>query len=797
MSTFYQDLRFAFRQLIKNPGFTAVAIFALALGIGANTAIFSVVNAVLIRPLPFAESERVVLVWNRGEETAGGDRTPLAVADLLDWRAQNQSCESIGAFQYSSYNYTGGQSPERILSARVTADFFTILGAQAASGRTFFPDEERPGAERTVVISHQFRKKYFADDPQVVGRAINLSGASYTIIGVMPEDFVFPNREVELWTALQLQTPTRRGPYFLSGVARLRPGVTMEQARAEMGSMKSSFSGEMDLNVLPINEFIVGDVRPALLALLAAVTLVLLIAAVNVANLLLVRASTRAKEISIRVALGATRWHIIRQLLTESLLLALIGGALGMLLAMWGVDLLLKIAPETIPRLGQIRIDASVLAWSAIVSLVTGVVFGLAPALQSSKPDLNQSLKEGGRSTTEGASKRRWRNLLVISELAMGVMLLVGSGLLIKSFWRLQQVSPGVNPERVLTMRITLRGARYAEPQKVDAFYAKLLEQVNVLPGVEAAAVSNGLPPDSRDGSDDFTIEGRPVKEGQGIADVITASHDYFRALGIPLSRGRYLNENDSKKSSRVMVINETMAREFFPNEDPIGKRVNWGDTDKDRFVLEIVGVVGDVKYEGLEAKTQPAAYQSTVQNTSWGMFLVVKTETSDPMSLVAAIRNEVNALDSELPLSQISTLEQRLSESVAQPRFRTTLIALFAAIALILASVGIYGVISYSVSQRTHEIGIRMALGAQKSDVLKMVVKQGMTVAVTGVAAGLIASAGLTRLLKTLLFGVSATDPLTFAAITLLLVFVALAACYVPARRAARVDPIIALRYE
>ncbi|MCI0490972.1 MAG: ABC transporter permease, partial [Blastocatellia bacterium] len=602
MNNIFQDLRYGARVLLKKPGFTLIAVITLALGIGANTAIFSVVNAVLIKPLPFAEPERIVMVWNRGVEAAGGDRTPLAVADLLDWRTQNRSCESIGAFQNASYNFTGGELPEQVRSARVTANFFTILGAHAEQGRTFLPDEEHPGAEPVVVIGHQFRQKHFAEDGEVIGRTISLNGTGYTIVGVMAEDFDFPSRDVELWAALQLQTPSRRGPYYLTGIARLKPDVMLSQTRAEMNSMKSGFaSDKFDFNLLSINEFILGDVRPALLVLLAAVTLVLLIAAANVANLLLVRASGRVKEISIRTALGARRGRIVRQLLTENLLLAFSGGVLGVLLAMWGVELLIRMAPEDIPRLQHISIDAGVLGWTALVSIVTGIIFGLAPALQSSRLNINETLKEGGRSATESASKRRWRNLLMISELAMAVMLLVGSGLLVKSFRQLQRVNPGVNPERVLTMLISLRGQRYAEAQQVDNFYSKLVEGVKLLPGVEASAVSNFMPPDLRDYSSDFTIEGRPVNESKGIADVIIVSQDYFRALGVPLRRGRYFSEADSQESTRVMIINEMMARQFFPNEDPLGKRVNWGN-EKEPRIKEIVGVVGDVKYDGLEA---------------------------------------------------------------------------------------------------------------------------------------------------------------------------------------------------
>jgi putative ABC transport system permease protein len=799
MQTLWQDLRYGTRMLAKNPGFTFIAVVTLALGIGANTAIFSVVDAVLLKPLPFNEPERLVMVWNRGAEAAGGDRTPLAVADLLDWRAQSRSFADVEAFQYRNFNYTGRETPERVQAAAVTANFFSMLGVQAQLGRTFSPDEERPGAERVALLGDSFWRNYFSADPDVVGRAINLNGVAFTVIGVMPPALDFPSREVELWTALQLQQPARRGPYFLTGVARLKPGVSLDQARAEaMNELKSSFSGELDLNVLPVNEFILGDVRLALLVLLGAVTLVLLIAAVNVANLMLVRSSARVKEISIRTALGATGTRIVRQLLTESLLLATIGGAVGLLLAMWGVDLLLKLAPENLPRLQQIGIDGRVLGWTAFVSLMSGIVFGLAPALQSSRLSLNEALKEGGRGVTESPGRRHWRNLLVVTELALAVMLLIGAGLLVKSFWRLQRVDPGVNTERVLTMRLALRGQRYPDAQQVVAFYPRLLERVQALSGVSSAALSNCLPPDSTEGSDDFTIEGRPIVADQipPIAYTIRVSPDYFRTFGIPLSRGRYFTTADSANAPLAAIISETMARQFFPNEDPIGKRINTGDEGQPAW-WQIVGIVGDVKYTGLTGKVQPALYQPLIQETSWNVFLLVKTEAADPLGLAAAVRDEVWSLDRELPISQIQALEQHFAGAVAQPRFRTTLIALFAALAMVLATVGIYGVISYSVTQRTHEIGVRIALGAQTGDVMKLVLKQGAVLAVIGVVMGLTASLALTRLLKELLFNVSNGDLPTFITVSLLLTAVALVACYIPARRAAKVDPMVALRYE
>ncbi|MBO0721539.1 MAG: ABC transporter permease [Blastocatellia bacterium] len=792
VETIFQDLRYGMRMLLSHKSFTVVAVLTLALGIGANTAIFGVVNAVLLRSLPFKEPERLVMVWNRGSEVIGGDRSSLAVADLLDWRAQSRSFAYMEAFETVTLNYTGGESPERVRVARVTAKFFSMLGVLPSLGGSFSPDEERPGSQRVVLLSDGFWRKYLAADPQAVGRAIKLNDVSYTIIGVMPAALNFPDKRVELWVAMQSQPPTRRGPFFLTGVARLKSDVSLNQARAEMKALKSSFEGELVFNILPINEFIVGDVRLALLVLLGAVTFVLLIAAVNVANLMLMRSAARVKEISIRAALGAGRARIIRQLLTESLLLALAGGLLGLLLALWGGDLLLKMAPEGIPRLDQVGLDGRVLGWTALVSLVTGLLFGLAPAWQSSRLNLNEALKEGGRSVTESRGKRRWRDLLVVSELALAVMLLIGAGLLVKSFWRLLHVDPGVKSEGVLTMQFALRGQRYADRRQIDAFYPQLLARVQALPGVRAAAVSTGLPPDGPGYSDDFTIEGRPVGQNHipQIANVIHVSQDYFGTLGIQLHRGRYFSAADSAAAPPVLILNETTARQFFPNEDPIGKRINIHSVWR-----QIVGVVGDVKYNGPAAETQPAFYLPLIQDPLPSVVLIVKTEAADPLSLAPAVRNGIRSLDRELPVAGVRTLEQGFASAVARPRFSAILIALFAALALILASVGIYGVISYSVAQRRHEMGVRIALGARSRDVLKLVVRQGMKLAVIGVALGLISSFVLTRLMKTLLFSVSVTDVTTFVLIPLLLAIVALVACYIPARRATKVDPLIALR--
>ena len=794
-----KDLRFGYRNLLRRPGFTAVAVITLALGIGANTAIFSVVDAVLLRPLPFKDPQQLVLAWNKGVEAAGGDRTPLAYADLLDWRAQNRSFESIGAYQLTQLNYAGGDVPEQVRGASVTSNFLTLLGVPVQLGRDFTSDDEKPGTTRSALISDRFWRTRFNADPSVVGRSFTVSGVPATIVGVMRPDLNFPSRETDIWTAMQPSQPTRRGPYFLTGVARLKPRVKLEEARAETQTMTSSFDhGNFTFNVLPVNDFIVGDVRLALTVLLISVTLVLLIATVNVANLTLVRAESRVKEMSIRAALGASRRRLIAQSLTESLLLAVIGGAVGLLLAFIGIGLFLKLAPEGLPRMDQIGIDARVLGWTTLVSVLSGLVFGLAPAWHGSRLDLNDALKDGGRSNAHGAGKQRWRQVLVVTELALAVMLVIGAGLLVKSLWRLQHVDLGVKTDRVLTMQFVLRGQRYAQPPQARDFYARLVEQTQHLPGVRAAAVSNCLPPDYHDFSSDFAIEGQDPEQNreQRVAYFVRVSPDYFQAFQIPLLNGRLFTSSDTADSTAVALINKTFARRFFQGVDPIGKRINLGTVQENDW-NQVVGVVDDVKYNGLAEDVQPAIYQPAAQTASWGMSLIVKTDLPDPLSLTPAIREQVRQIDPQMPIANVKTLDDRVEVAMGESRFRTTLITLFAVVALVLACVGVYGVISYSVSRRTHEFGVRVALGAQQTDVLKMVLRQGLVFAVLGVGVGLAGGFALTRLISNLLFRVSANDPVTFASVAAVIIAVAFVASYIPARRATKVDPLVALRNE
>ena len=794
MNTVLQDLRYGFRMLLKQPGFTLVAVVTLALGIGANTAIFSVVNAVLLRPLPFSDSQRLVMVWNRGVAAAGGDRTPLAVADVLDWRAQNHVFEGVAAFSPANLNYSGGDNPVQVRGANVTANFLSVLGLGVQLGRDFQSVDEKTGGPATVIVSDQFWRTHLNADPQAIGRTIKLNGAPANIIGVMPPQVNFPSSEVQLWRALQIDQPKRRGPYFLRGVARLKPGVAIDQAVSDTRGMKSSFDGgNFTFNIISVNDYIVGDVRPALIALLVAVTLVLLIAAVNVANLTLVRSASRAKEISIRSALGASRSRIVQRLLTESVLLAVAGGVAGTLCALWGVSLLVKFAPENLPRADQIKVDGFVLLWTALISLVTGVVFGLVPAWQNSRLNLNEVLRDGGRGTSESPGRRRGRGVLVVTELALAVMLVTGAGLLIKSLWRLQRVDTGIDPQRVLTAQYSLRGQRYREQQPIREFAERLLTQTQSLPGVQGVAVSNSLPPDETDYSSGFTIEGQDQSEH--VAYFTIVSPDYFRVLSIPLRSGRAFTGADVADSQRVVLINETLQRDFLSGQDPIGRRINIGSKQEPQWNT-IVGVVGDVKYNGLADDVQPALYYPISQQPTWGS-LVIKTDVADPLSVTSAVRNEIKKIDPDVPLTNVATMDDRLSKSVAQPRFRTTLIALFAVVALVLACVGIYGVISYSVTLRTHEIGIRMALGAQRGHVLKMVIGQAIVLAIAGVALGLTGSYALTSLMSKLLFGVKPTDPATFLITAAILSFTALIASYLPARRATKIDPLEALRYE
>lgn len=798
-----QDLRYGVRSLRKNPAFTTIAVITLALGIGANTAIFSVVNGVLLRPLPYPDPDRLVMVHGISLQ-ASQDQTPLCEADFLEWRSQNQVFESLAAFSSNRFNYTGGESPEQIEGAWVTADFFSTIGIQPALGRGFLPGEDMPGAPQTVVVSDKFWRQYLGSNPNVIDQQITLNARAFTIIGVMPQGFLFPERDTELWAAERL-APTRRGPFYMWGVGRLSPGATLDGAQREVDLIARRIQDQINSPTrdwtwtsVSLAERIVGKIRPALLVLLAAVFFVLLIACANIANLLLARATAREKEMSVRIALGASRARLLRQLLTESLLLAAIGATAGLPLAIWGVRLLVALSPADFPRLQEISIDGRVLGVTVLAAMVCGLIFGLAPALQSSRLNLNESLKEGGRSA-DGSGRRRMRSALVVTEIAFSLMLLVGAGLMIKSFMKLQSVSPGFKPDHILTMHLTLPRARYDTKEKVNNYNQQLIERVTAVRGVEAAGLSISLPPDNLEVSDSFSIEGKPWPPGasEPIVPIVLISPQYFTALGVPLLQGRGFNAIDKEGSPLVVIINQTLADRYFPDETPIGKRLKVGGAERPRNPwMEIVGVVGDLKYSGLDAKPEPTYYTPLAQDAWRAAYLVVRAPMN-PTNLAPAIREQIWALDKDMPIANVATMDRLLAESVAVPRFRTLLLGIFAALALVLASVGIYGVISYSVTQRTHEIGIRMALGAQGRNVMTMVIRQGIVLALTGVAIGLAGSVALTRLMETLLFEVSTTDSATFAGVAALLIAVALLACWVPARRASRVDPMAALRCE
>jgi len=800
LATLLQDLRYGVRMLSKNPGFTFVAVFTLALGIGANSAIFSVVNAVLLRPLRFKDPEQLVRIW---EKLPQGGTGSVSVPNLKDWREQNDVLAGMAAYSFVNFNLQSQDSPERISGAAVTGDFFDVMGVAPQLGRTLRAGEDQPGAHRVVVLGHQLWQRNFGADPQIVGKRIPVNGEDFTVVGVMSPGFSFPSRLTELWTPLALP-PDRianRGNHFLNVIARMKPDVTLDQAQRQMSVIARRLEQQYPdsqtgrgIQLSLLQEAIVRNTRPALLTLLCAVGFVLLIACVNVANLLLARATARRREIGIRLALGAGRFRLVRQLLTESLLLAALGGALGLLLAKWGVNILVAMATQILPRAGEVGLDARVISFTSLLSLLTGVVFGLAPALQSSKADAQSALKEGG-SAGESRQSHWLRSLLVVAEVAAAFVLLIGAGLMINSFVHLRRVDAGLRSENALTMSLTLPDAKYQTPKSTVSFFRQLLERISTLPGVEAAGMINLLPMQQWGWNSDFQIEGRaPFPPGKApLVELRTVSPDYFRAMGIPLVAGRFLTDQDNERSERVTLINQTFAQRYFSDQNPIGKRIN---PDLDGW-MTIVGVVGDVKQAGLADSVRVELYAPHTQvQLSNSMSLVVRS-SSDPAAFVAAIRRETQALDPAQPIYNVKTMETVIAESVSDRRLNMVLLSVFSGLALLLAVVGVYSVMSYTVTRSTREIGIRMALGAQARDVLKLVVAQGLALAGIGMAIGAMAAFGLTRLMTGLLFGVSATDPLTFVTIALSLTWVTLPACYVPARRATKVDPMVALRYE
>jgi putative ABC transport system permease protein len=813
MNTLWQDMRYGMRMLWKKPGFTVVAIIALALGIGANTAIFSVVNAVLLRPLPFAEPDRLVIVWMDNRQMQMKEDIH-SYPNFIDYRDQNKVFESMAAYRSASLNLTGTGEPERVTGAASTASFFDVMRVAPVAGRVFTAEEDQTGHDKVIVLSYGLWQRRFGGDKAIVGQSVTITGATRTVVGVMPPDFHFPEKETEFWIPLAppAELKDSRGAFWLNVIGRLKPGVTLEQARAEMATIASRLEQQypnsntnFGTNLVALREQTVGPVRPALLVLLGAVAFVLLIACANVANLLLSRAAAREREFAIRMAMGAGRGRIIRQLLVESLLLALCGAALGITLAMWGLDALRLLMPSDMPRLDLIGMDWRVLAFTVGVSCITALLFGLAPAVQASRPDLNDTLKEGGGkgAAGKGVRSRNIRRALVVSEVALALVLLVGAGLLLKSFSRLRGFDLGFRPEGLLTAKIQLPGLKYREGNQVRLFYRQLFERLENTPGVESAGAITDVFLSKTPNSTRFSIEGRPAfQPGQRVEipfDSITTN--YFQVMGTPIIKGRAFNEQDTEKTPHIVIINETFARRFFSDTDPLGKRIKYGDleTPEDQSPwYTIVGVVADTRRTGFDSEVRSETFLPLAQEPAGRLTLVVRAAGgADPAALTAAVRGAVQAVDPEQPVFDIKTMDQWISETIAQRRLNMILLGIFALVALLLAAVGIYGVISYSVTQRTHEIGVRMALGAQRSDVLKMILGQGIGLTLAGIGIGLVGALFLTRLMASLLFGVSAADPLTFIIVPILLTAVSLLACYIPARRATRVDPMIALRYE
>ncbi|MDQ3119688.1 MAG: ABC transporter permease [Verrucomicrobiota bacterium] len=812
MSTFITDLRYAVRMLLKSPGFTLIAVVALALGIGANTAIFSVVNAVLLRPLPYKAPEELVWLWGTNPQNDIKQET-ASYPDFNDWRQQAQSFNGMAGFASSAPILGGTEGePERLRAGVAIGDLFSVLGVEPALGRKFLPEENEEGKHRVVLLSHALWQRRFGGDPGIVSRQVMINNNQHTIVGVLPAAFQDPlpgeAQRLEMWLPLSVTAnmkQARRGD-FLNVVARLKPGTTRQQAEAEMTGITAQLEKQYPntntgwgIIVQSMHETITGDVRPALLVLLGAVSVLLLIACANVANLLLARATARQREIAIRAALGASRGRIIGQLLTENVLLSLCGGVLGLLFAYWGMDALLALNPGNIPRLDSIGIDRAVLLFTIGVSLVTGLVFGLAPALTVSKPQFNDTLKDGGRGGMEGGTARRLRSGLAVAEIALSFVLLVGAGLLIRSFLQLQDVNPGFSADHLLTVNLSLPAAKYPENQQVVNLYDQLLARLAVQPGVQSATVTTALPLAGGSEYAAFTVEGRiPARtDRQPDAESRIVGPDYFRALQIPLRKGRLLEERDATGAPDVVVINETMTRKYFGGDDPIGKRITFGDAQAaDAEWFTVVGIAGDVRGSSLNAEPYAQVYGSYRQSPRRAMTVVLRT-AGEPLALAAIVRQQVAALDPQQPLYNMRTAEQVLAASIARPRFNMLLIALLAGIALVLAGIGVYGVISYSVTQRTRELGVRMALGASAGNVLKLVVGEGMFLAGIGIAIGIAAAIGVSRIMASLLYGVTATDPFTFVSLALLLAAIAFVACYIPARRATKVDPMVALRYE
>ena len=808
MDTFIKDLRYGIRGLLKHRGFTAVAVMTLALGIGANTTIFSTVDALILHPFSFPNQDRLVVVYEQNR-AVGIVRGSVAPGNFTEWRDQNKVSEQLVAIQQKSFDVSDGSHPERFPGYGVTQGFFDTLGVKAARGRTLLPEDSEPGSEQVVVLKHSFWQQHFAGDPGIVGKSINLNRKQFTVVGVMPADFNYPYNGGDMWTPLVFDQKEQkdRGDHYLRVIGLLKPGISLAQAQAEMRSIAQRAQQQFpetnsgrDASVVTLTDDAVRGARTGVPIIMGAVIFVLLIACANVANLLLVRAASRQRETAVRLALGASRSRIIRQALTESALLGLLGGALGLFISVWAIAALARSIPEGfsrfIPGWTHLGINLTVLAFTFGLSMLAGMVAGLAPVWHSTRTNLNEALKAGGRSDSGSSRHNRLRSTLIVSEVALSLVLLIGAALMVRSFVEMQRADLGIKPENVLALQISLPRDSYEDKGKKLAFYEQLLARVGALPGVVKAGAVNIVPFSSNYQPSTFQIIGRaPFPQGQEPdVEVRFSTPDYFEAIGTGLRRGRLFNARDDANATRVVLINEAFAKKFLPGEEPIGQRLNFGGGEKD--TQEIIGVVADVKNDDLDEAVDPIAYSPYAQNALPTMSLVIRG-TQDPTRLASAVRSEVQAMDPNLPVSNIKPVGQMIAERISPKRLMTYILAVFGLVALLLASVGIYGVMSYAVTQRTQEIGVRMALGAQAIDVLKLVVKNGMTMALVGVAIGLAGAYALTRVLANLLFKVAPTDLVTFAAVSISLIVVALIASYVPARRATKVDPLVALRYE
>jgi putative ABC transport system permease protein len=818
MEGIVQDIRYGWRILKAHAGVSMIAVAALALGIGANTAIFSAVRAILLRPLPYAQPEQLVSLWET-DATSGG-KFSFSGANFADWSEQSTTCSQMTMFDLLSMNLTGLDRPERVTVVAASPNLFDTLHAHARLGRTFLPGEDRPNAPRVVVLSDKLWRTRFGADPAIVGQTINLNSIAREVVGVMPPDFEFPLSNMtrgfgeftggaELWVPLPFdRSQVSRNNHNHAGVARLAAGVSIKQAQSEMDSISRGLSerfpdsnGSVGVMLVPLHEQVSGDVQSSLLVLFGAVGFVLLIACVNVANLLLARASARHKEIAVRMALGAERSRIIRQLITESLLLAIAGAVAGFLLALWGIELLVRQIPPGVYGVNRIGVDLQVFVFTFVLSMLTGLLFGLAPAMQTSKPDVSDWLKEGSRGLVSGSRNRRLRSLLIISEVAISLVLLVGAGLMIRSFEKLQSVDTGFEHDKIVTAQLSLPAAKYREQRQWVAFYRESVERLMQIPGVESAGMVSHLPLSGEDAAFSFEIEGqtRSSADQPPWAKIRAATPNYFRAMGIPLISGREFNDADAEGRPAVLIVNDEMARRYWPGESALGKRISFDSASKQSGQpnwIEIVGIVKGVRHANLQTEPTPQMYVSYQQLCVPSMSIVVRTTRESP-AIAGAMQEAITGVDKDQPIYNVRTVSQLIGNSAARSRFTTLALTMFAAVALSLAVIGIYGVMSYAVSQRTREIGIRIALGAPTRGVLKLIVGQGIALAGAGVLLGLAAAFALTRVMGSLLFQVSATDPATFGIVALVLLGVAWAACFGPARRASRVDPIIALREE